>query len=114
MPAVSNQTIAARVKRIQITIPGSASTAVTLRSLIEAGLTPADKHNVIGGRVGPTTADYVAGDSTSSLPLTITTPAQYTEPEANFLDATFVKASGAGTLTACVSVWLAGDGRLGL
>lgn len=103
---VNSQTIASTVRRVSVTIPGSAGTAVTLQSLIASAI-PNELHKVIGGRVNPCSADYTAGDSATSLPLTVTANSSYTEPAANFLSGTYVKASAASTITATISVWLA-------
>lgn len=102
---VNAQTIASTVRRIPVTIPGSAGTAVTLQSLVASALAN-ELHKIIGGRVNPCSADYKAGDDVTTQPLTVTANSSYTEPAANFLSATYVKASGAGTISAVVSVWL--------
>ena len=111
MPVSSMTTLAQRVRRVSVTIPGSAGTAVTLLSLVLSSLTPADKHNVLGGKVNACAADYTAGDSTTSLPLTVGAGFTYTEPASDFLKSTYVKASAAGTITATISIWLSGDGN---
>ena len=112
------QSSAQRVRRVAITIPGSGSTAVTLQSLIEAALdaiepgwTARNRNKIMGGSISGPAATYTAGDSTTSLPLTIAVSAIYSEPALDFLSATYVKASGAGTVSVVASVYLAGYDR---
>jgi hypothetical protein len=114
MPAAAQYAIAPRVRRISISIPAAAGTAVTLYSLVAPSLGLADTYNIIGARINPTTANYNVGDTAATQPLTIATPAAYEEPAINVLQATFVKASAGAAVTAVVSVYLAGDGRGGL
>lgn len=102
---VNTQTIAATVRRIPVTIPGSASAAVTLQSLVASAISN-ELHKIIGARVNPCSADYKVGDDSTTQPLTVTANSSYTEPAANFLAGTYVKASGASTIAATISVWL--------
>lgn len=115
MPLVGATTQAARVKRIAITIPAAAGSADTLLNLIRPSLDTADLAQIVGGRVSATTADYRAGDAVAlATYLTVPLGSSYTEPAANFLSATYVKAAAGAALSATVSVWLSGNGRLGL
>lgn len=118
MPIPSMQVAAQRVRRVTITIPGSAATAVTLQSLCEAALdaiepgwTSRNRHKIMGGRISGNAATYAAGDSTTSLPQTVAIGAVYSEPALDFLSATYVKASAAGTVAVVASVYLAGYDR---
>jgi hypothetical protein len=102
-----------RVRRVTVTIPGSAGPAVSLQSLVlaaielaEPGYSEMDAKCLMGGRINRVAAAYVAGDSPSDLPLTVPVGEIYEEPCTNFLASTFVKASGAGTISAVVSVYL--------
>lgn len=120
MPAVTASTLANRVRRLSITIPANASTAVTLESLAVAAMNAIDpgrgdmeKPHIIGGAITVLPAAIIVGDSTTSLPLTVAilvSPDIYTEPSADFLKATFAKAAAGGTVAAVISVYLAGDG----
>lgn len=117
MPAASVQVQANRVRRVAITIPANAATAVTLESLavaalnaVRAGEGDRERPWIMGGSVSGNTAAYIAGDSTTSLPLVIGVGAVYYEAAVNVLAATYVKAAAGGAVAAVLSIYLAGDG----
>ena len=95
MPAAAVQTQANRVRRVSITIPANAGTAVTLESLViaalnvtTAGLGDAEKPWIIGGAVTILPAAIIVGDSASSLPQNVailTAGVKYSEPSVDFL-----------------------------
>lgn len=118
MPFPSVQSSAQRVRRVQITIPASSSTAVTIQSLVEAALeavevgwTSKNRKYIMGGSLSGNAAAYTVGDAAGSLPQTIAIGATYSEPSLDFLSATYVKAAADATTTAVVSVYLAGYDR---
>lgn len=105
--------VAPTCRRVSVTIPGSASAAVTLQSLVVAALNAINAAEgdallpyLMGGRVHAAAAAYVAGDSTASLPVTVALGTVYEEPTVDFLRNTFVKASGAGSIAATISVYM--------
>ncbi len=115
MPYPSMQSAAQRVRRVAITIPGSAATAVTLESLvtaaldaIEVGWSSKNLAYIMGGSISGPSATYTAGDSPTSLPVTVAINAIYAEPSLDFLKATYVKATGVGTVAVVASVYLSG------
>lgn len=109
MPDPVEAVQARRVRRFSISIPANASAADTLLNLaIAAGLSTAEKSNVVGATVWGLGLACIAGDSTSSLPLPLAAAANYTEPATNFAAATYIK-STAGATTATLSVYLMGQ-----
>jgi hypothetical protein len=106
MSTVSMLTIAPRVRRVVVTIPGSGAAAVSLESLVASVLDVGDLPSIMGGRINPVAAAYTAGDAVGDQPLTIAIGKIYEEPAGNFLHGTFVKAVGVGSISAVVSVYL--------
>lgn len=113
MSGAARITLASRVLYFQITIPAAAGTAATLWSLISSQMPNNEMYtNIIGGRVDAPSAAYVAGSSTSSLPISIETTHRFEEPSANFITNTYVKAASGNAFTVGLSVWLTRDNAL--
>ncbi len=113
MSGASRITLASRVLYFEISIPAAAGTAATLWSLISANMPNNETYtNIIGGRINYASAAYVAGSSTTSLPIAVSTDHFLEEPAANFITNTYVKAASGAAITAGLSVWLTRDNGL--
>lgn len=114
MPDVTQQVQGRRVRRVAITIPASGGgkrlidLIRTAWNAIDPRIAAAEVVWIIGGKVHIAAADYTAGDSAASQPLTITAGAEYSEAASGFLRDTFVASKTASTIDVCVSVILSG------
>ena len=99
-------TMAVHRKMYAVTIPGSASSFARLSTLLEAAGFNKKLTNNLGVLIFPVSADYRVSSEAAGTPYyTVPTGDSYSEPAIELAEDTYVRAVGAGTISAVVSVY---------